>query len=231
MTTDSYRILIVDDHPIVCLGMTQLLESDPRFRVCATASSAEEAQKLVAELSPDLAILDITLNGETNGLSLARDLRQKYPNLGLLMLSIHPEHKYAAQVLKMGANGYIMKEEATSRLLDSVEAVLSGQLYFSPQATQQMLVQLAQETDASGSPAPADSEAEIPGFELLSEREQEVFNLLGQGHQVREIAQMLDLAPKTIHAHRLNIMHKLNVKNAVRLNYLAFERAQKQQGA
>lgn len=219
MNQGPYRILIVDDHPIVCLGMAQLLESDPRYRVCGTAASAAEALEKVAAEQPDLAILDITINGETNGLGLARELRQAYPSLGLLMLSIHPEHQYATQALKVGANGYIMKEEATSRLLDSVEAVLSGKLSFSPEVTQHMLLQLAQETD--------DEAAGIPGFELLSEREQEVFALLGKGHQVREIAQMLDLAPKTIHAHRLNIMHKLNVKNAVKLTYLAFDRAQR----
>lgn len=223
MKRAAYRILIVDDHPILCLGMTQLLESDQRFHVCATANSAEEALKQAEKHQPDLAILDITLNGETRGLTLARELRQLYPKLGLLMLSIHPEQKYAAQALKMGANGYIMKEEATSRLLDSVQAVLSGQLCFSPQVTQQMLVQLVQ-----GAEAGRDADLpEMPELEQLSERELEVFKLLGKGLQVREIAEQLELAPKTIHAHRLNIMHKLKVKNAGRLNHLAFEYTQR----
>ncbi|MEZ0368679.1 MAG: response regulator [Candidatus Sericytochromatia bacterium] len=214
-----YQILLVDDHPIVTLGITQLLESDKRFQVCATASSAEKALEKAEACKPDLAILDISLSGEVNGLELTRQLRQCYPQLGLLLLSIHPEQQYALHALRMGANGYIMKEEATARLIESVEAVLLGKLCFSPQVTQEMLVQLAQEPQSRVYPAPQT----FPGLDLLSDREREVFSLMGHGFQVREIAKLLSLAPKTVHTHRLNIMHKLKLTSTARLNHLAFE--------
>ena len=170
------------------------------------ADDIHKALELVATLMPDLVVVDISLKG-SNGIELLKNIKVRYPRQAVLMLSMHDESLYAVRALRAGAAGYVMKQEATEKVLTAIRQVLNGEIYLSERMEKKMMHQLVGGRAArTGSP-----------LEDLSDRELEVFNLIGQGHGTRQIAEELHLSIKTIESHRAHIKEKLNLKNATEL--------------
>jgi DNA-binding NarL/FixJ family response regulator len=199
------RILIVDDHPIVRLGIRQMLAAEADLDVCGEAESAEVARQLVDSVRPDLAIVDLSL-AEGTGLDLIRSLRESVPALPVLVLSMHDEALFAERVLRAGARGYIMKREAITGLVGAIRQVLAGRIYVSEGMAQTVLERLGREPLVSDNPLAS-----------LTDRELEVFDLIGRGQSTGTIAEQLGVSIKTIETYRSNIKTKLNLKDATDL--------------
>jgi len=201
------RLLIVDDHPMMRTGLAQLIGSEPDLKVCAEADNARQGLEAVSKLSLDLVLLDISLP-DKSGLELLKDIRAVRPELPVLVVSMHDELVFAERVLRAGGRGYIMKQEGGQKYLQAIRQVLAGQIYVSEKMSARILENL------SGSPAEKTGTSPV---QRLSDREFEVFQLIGQGLGTREIAQRLHLSVKTIEVHRINIKEKLSVKTATEL--------------
>lgn len=202
MTETVFKILIVDDHPLVRLGLEQMIEQEAWARVCGLAESAAEALKMVERQAPDLVVVDLSLPDQ-GGLELVKQLAALESSPKILVNSMHSEKLFALRALKAGANGYISKEEETETLLGAIRKVLDGQVYLSGPMTEHLL----QVTAGS------DPEAQGSGVDALSDRELEVFGLLGKAMTTRQIAEQLNLSVKTIETHRENIKAKLGLSN------------------
>jgi DNA-binding NarL/FixJ family response regulator len=205
----SLRLLIVDDHPIVRHGLAQLIAAEPDMEVCGQATSAAEALEVVAAAAPDVAVVDISLENES-GLRLIQQIRERYPEVKTLVSSIHDEATYAPRALKAGAMGYIEKRESITRIIEAVRHVLEGKVYLSPKMTNQLLHHAATGKPFDRNPA-----------STLSNRELEVFEKIGRGETVQQIARKLGVSPKTIESHRKKIREKLNLKNSAQLSRCA----------
>jgi len=202
----AQRLLIVDDHPMMRTGLAQLIDNEVDLKVCAEAENAGQALDIAVRQALDLILLDISLP-DKNGLELIKDIRALKPALPILVVSMHDESLYAERVLRAGGRGYIMKQEGGKKLLQAVRQVLSGQIYLSEKMAAGILETFTgRHTEAAGSPV-----------QQLSDREFEVFQLIGQGKTTREIAAHLHLSAKTIEVHRLNIKKKLKLKTATDL--------------
>lgn len=201
------RVLIVDDHPIIRQGLRELIDQEPDLEVCGEAENAIEALKAIRTLNPDVALVDISLNKDMSGFDLIKDVKYQYPNLPTLVLSMHDESIFAERVLRAGGKGYVMKEEATEKVLIAIRKVLGGGIYLSDRVTAKMLSKISSARTAQ----------EPSGVELLSDRELEVFELIGQGLGTQRIAERLNLSVKTVEAHRMHIREKLKLKDATEL--------------
>lgn len=206
------RILIVDDHPIVRRGLADLVNDEPDLEVCGQAAGAAEALECVRHERPDVIICDLTLNG-TNGLELIKRLRSRDPEIKILVSSMHDESIYAERVLKAGGMGYINKQETIDKLIDAIHAVLAGKVFLSDKMVARLL---RRRVGNQGT----DSESIV---EALTDRELEVFRLVGDGQTTKNIAKTLNLSVKTIESHRDNIKHKLGLANATELTHRAVE--------
>ena len=200
---------MVDDHPIVRLGIRQMIGGEADLEICGEAGSAEEALQLAGSLKPDLALIDLSLE-EGTALGLIRQLRESAPGIEALVLSMHDETLFAERVLRAGARGYIMKQAAIDGLVGAIRQVAAGGVYMSPKMTQHVLEQLR---DAHGEPAGLLSN--------LTDRELEVFDLIGHGKSTAAIAGQLAVSVKTIETYRANIKTKLKLKDARDLLRLA----------
>jgi DNA-binding NarL/FixJ family response regulator len=199
MPLTTKRILIVDDHPMIREGLRTLISREPDLSVCGEAETAAEALKATAELNPDLVLVDIGLPGR-NGLELIKDLRAFHPALPILVLSMHDELLWAERVLRAGARGYVMKREAGPVMVQAIRQVLANQLCVSEKISARILESFA------------GHRVESSPLGLLSDREFEVFELIGRGKSTTEIAGDLHLSTKTVEAHRAKIKEKLELK-------------------
>ncbi len=199
-----YRVLIVDDHPIVRQGLKRLIDQEEDLSVCGEAEDVKEARNAIQAMSPDAVILDISLKN-SDGVDLIKELRLRRIKTPILVLSMHDESIYAERLLSAGANGYIMKQEASDQFLVALRDVLAGDIYVSD-AIRDKMARAAAAEDAVADP-----------ISRLSNRELQVFNLIGQGLSTREIADKLNLSVKTIESHRLTIKDKLNIDSAMQL--------------
>jgi len=186
-------------------GLAQLIMNEPDLSVCGEADTAGKALDLVASHKPELLIADISLP-DRNGLELIKDVRALQPNLSILVVSMHDETLYAERVLRAGGRGYIMKQEGGKKMMAAIRQVLSGQIYVSEKMSAKILEMFSGRKRPDGSPV-----------EKLSDREFEVFQLIGTGKGTREIADHLHLSIKTIEVHRANIKEKLHLKSAMEL--------------
>lgn len=198
------KVLLVDDHPIVRQGLAQLINDEHDLVVCGQAEDTSQALAGARETSPDIAIVDISLK-DRSGIDVIQDLGKINPDLPVLVLSMHNETLQAERALRAGARGYIMKQEATDKLLTAIRRVLAGDIYLSDRMATRMLHQLI---DAKKSPA------ERSPLHSLTNRELEIFTLIGQGMGPREIANQFGLSVKTVEAHREHIKQKLNLKTS-----------------
>ncbi len=203
---DKSKILIVDDHPIVRQGLAELVNLENDLAVCGQAEDAHQAMKAIKELRPDMAVIDISLR-ETSGIELIKDINVQYPNLPVLALSMHDESLYAERALRAGAKGYIMKAEATEKVITAIRKILNGEIYVSDKMAAKMVRKLVGgKAEISTSPV-----------ERLSDRELEVFHLIGKGYGTRQISERLYLSIKTIETYRAHIKEKLSLANAAEL--------------
>ncbi len=200
------KIIIVDDHPIVRQGLAALINQQEDMEVCAQAADGREAMEQIGRLKPDLVTIDLTL-GDSGGLELIKNIKSRYPDLPMLVVSIHDEVLYAERVLRAGARGYIMKQEATENVTEAIGKVLAGQVYVSEGMSDRIVRSFLGGAEKT-KPASISS---------LSDRELEVFRLIGQGYGTRKIAEMLHLSIKTIETYRAHIKFKLDLDNAAHL--------------
>jgi len=211
-THETRTVLIVDDHPIVRQGLAQLIEQERDLHVCGQAEDAHEAMQAIRTLKPDMVIVDISLK-DTSGMELIKDLKVRHADLPILTLSMHDESMYAERSLRAGARGYIMKQEATEKVITAIRRVLAGEVYVSDTVATRMVSRLAAGAGAaSASP-----------LESLSDRELEVFRLIGEGNGTRQVAEKLHLSVKTIETYRAHIKEKLGFKDANELFRAAIE--------
>ena len=202
----KHKIFIVDDHPIVRKGLTQLINQENDLVVCGEAESAHGALEVLKKIKPDLAIVDISLQG-VDGIELIKTMKIRYNGLPVLVVSMHDESIFAERALRAGARGYIMKQEAIERMMEAIRRVLKGDLYISERVSENIVKRFIDgKTEISSS-----------SVEALSDRELEVFQLIGQGHGTSQIAQELHLSIKTVESYRANIKEKLKLKNAAEL--------------
>lgn len=199
-------VLVVDDHPIVREGLAELIDRQEDLSVFGQASSATEALGLLEAGQPDLAIVDIFLEG-SNGLELTQSIKASYPAVKVLVVSMHEEERYALRALRAGASGYIMKQKASRQILDALRRVRAGEVYVSS-AVQQKLDEMQVQDPSTLGTSPID---------ILSDRELEVFELLGRGATRRTIAEGMGISVKTVEAHRSHIREKLTIPDAKEL--------------
>jgi DNA-binding NarL/FixJ family response regulator len=197
------RILLVDDHPLLRIGMRMIIEEKSKFEVCAEAESAPEAVALAQRLTPDLAIIDITLKS-ANGIELTKALRAQQPQLRILVVSMHDEEVYAERALRAGAMGYLMKLEAGEKLITALQHIIGGEIYVSERLKDRMLRSFLNQS--------AEKAVSLVG--TLSDRELEVLDLIGNGYSTRAIAGQLGLSAKTIDSYREHLKVKLKLKNS-----------------
>jgi len=197
------RILVVDDHPIVRQGLSLLINREPDLVVCGEAEEAAGAMHVLASARPDVLIVDISLTGP-DGLDLLKNIRITHPAVPVLILSMHEESIYAERALRAGANGYIMKQEATEKVLVAVRRILSGEIYVSDRIANKMLKHYITGSGTLRNSSIAD----------LSDRELEVFRLIGDGHGTRQIAEELHLSIKTVESYQAHIKEKLSLRSA-----------------
>jgi DNA-binding NarL/FixJ family response regulator len=200
------NILLIDDHPITRQGVSALINQTDHLRVCGEADSAAQAMELIPKLQPDLVILDISLK-TMNGIELMKNLKVQFPKLPVLMMSMHDEGLYAQRSLRAGALGYIMKQEANAEVLNAVNKVLNGELYLSEKIKEKMVYNLIDQK----------SKKAAFSIEQLTDRELEVFHLIGQCVSTRDIAKKLHLSVKTVEAHKEKIKNKLNLTSGAEL--------------
>lgn len=199
---DKYNVFIVDDHPIVCQGLGQLIEQEADLHVCGDAGDIASALESIAVCSPDIAIIDITL-GQNSGVRLIEDLSHLYPDILILALSMHDESIYAERCLKAGARGYIMKQEPPELVISALRKILNGEIYTSDNLRMKLINKLVSpKSDIGGS-----------SIEMLSNRELEVFRLIGDGLKTSEIADKLSLSVKTIETYIDHIKKKMKIKD------------------
>jgi len=197
------RVLVVDDHPIVRQGLALLINQEPDLLVCGEAEEAVGAMKVLASCRPDILIVDVSLNGP-DGLDLLKNLRSSHPTLPVLILSMHDELMYAERALRAGANGYIMKQEATEKVLVALRRILAGEIYVSDRIANQLVKHYITGSGTVRHSSIAD----------LSDRELEVFRLIGEGHGTRQIAEELHLSVKTVESYQAHIKEKLSLRSA-----------------
>lgn len=202
----KYSMLIVDDHPIVRKGIRSLLEQEDDFKVIGEAGSRAEVLEFIRKQLPDLILLDISLQG-SDGIEVTKAIRCEFERVPVLVVSMHDESLYAERALRAGANGYIMKQEIAENVIKAIRQVLQGKIYVSDNMRQKVLRDLTQpHADVKTTP-----------LERLSDRELEVFRLIGEGRGTREIAETLHLSIKTIETYRAHIKEKLSIKSAAEL--------------
>ncbi len=201
------RVLLVDDHPVVCEGLAQRINEEPDLEVCGQARDVHAALEAIETLQPHIAVVDISL-GEGSGVELIKDIKVRHPHLPTLVLSMHDEALYAERSLHAGAKGYVMKQEETTVLLQAIRQVLLGQVYLSEKVKNAIVNRLG------GNPP----EGKITSVaHKLSDRELEIFQLIGDGYATHEIANRLHLSTKTVASHREHIKQKLNLRTGEEL--------------
>lgn len=217
-TTDKIKILIVDDHPIFCLGMTELINKADDLVVCGSADTPQKVCQSILELEPDLVIVDISLK-DSSGIDLIQEINSQFQKLPVLVLSMYDESLYAERAILAGARGYLMKQEAIPVVVDAIHQVLEGKLYASDEVKEKVFQRLmSPQTPVHTSP-----------LDQLTGRELEVFRLIGEGLSTREIADRMHLSIKTIGTYRERIKEKFNIKHYTELVKVAVYWLQKTQ--
>ena len=213
MTTDNVtpqspaptKILLVDDHPVVRESLALRISREPDLRICATAGTGADALREIEHMCPDLAIVDLTLP-DCHGLELVKDIHARFPAVRILVFSMHDENLFGERVLKAGAQGFLMKHESPDKVVAAIRTILSGRMAVSDSLSQRMLSNMGHSKNSN-----------LPSIERLSDREIEVFQLLGQGHSTKEVSIHLGRSLKTIETYRQRIKEKLGITNGSEL--------------
>lgn len=200
----TYSIFLVEDHPIFRKGLVQLINSENDMEVCGEAEDYLDGLNGIKKMKPDFAIVDISLKS-SSGIELVKDIKLHFSDMPVLVLSMHDENIYAERVLKSGARGYLMKEEAPETVITAIRHILSGKIFVSDDISARMLNRMV------------DGNSYSDTVDALSDRELEVFKLIGDGKSTRDIASMLNISVKTVENHRAHIKEKLNLSNSIEL--------------
>jgi DNA-binding NarL/FixJ family response regulator len=209
---EKSRVLIVDDHPLFREGLRQIIERDAQLSVCGETATGAEALEAIPQLKPDLVLVDISLGG-SSGIDLIKTIRNDYEELPVLVISMHDESLYAERALRAGAMGYVMKHEPGKVVKAAIHKVLSGEMYLSEKMSSTIISKFMRgQGDRPASP-----------IELLSDRELEVFRMLGQGKGTRQIAGELDITIATVNSFRNRIKEKLHLKTATEVMLQAIQ--------
>ena len=209
----SCNVIIIDDHPLFSRGLSQLIETQKDYKVIGMAKDRNEALSLLDTTTPDLAIVDLNL-GQEDGLELIKDIIVIHPQTKILVLSMHDERFYAERAIKAGAKGYIMKEEAESLVINAIKTVTSGEIYLS-ENEKNRIKELSQGTTSEN--------GSFDSISTLSDRQLQIFTLVGKGLGTVEIAKKLNLSIKTIDTHKENIKAKLHCASSAELRQMAIE--------
>ncbi len=205
------RVLLIDDHAIVRQGLAELINDQPDLMTCGEADGPPQAMKVIPQAMPDVAIVDISLNSG-DGIELCRQIHEQWPSVALLVLSMHDEALYAERALRAGARGYVMKQEPQETVMNAIRRVLKGETHLSEKMAAKLLRSFS-----------GNRHADAPPLERLSDRELQVFRLIGQGRSVKDIAEELFLSPKTVETHKEHIKQKLNLDSSNDLLRYAIE--------
>lgn len=205
------KILVVDDHPIVRKGLAQLIAQEPDIELCGDAESVTQALEQIAARDPDLVVVDMALK-DSHGMELLAEIRSRFPHVRTLVWSMFDEKVYAERAIRAGAMGYVNKQESTQQLMDAIRQVLNGEFYVSSQMTRALLRRISGGTAMDQDP-----------IQSLSNRELEVFEMIGNALTTQQIARKLNLSPKTVEAHRERIKAKLHLANAAELSRRAIQ--------
>lgn len=200
------RVYIIDDHPLVRRGLSALIAAEPDLEVCGQNEDPSAGVQEIIRLQPDVVTIDISLNG-SSGLELIKRIRAVSPRIQMVVLSMHHESVYALRALKAGARAYVMKHEATARIVEAIRQARAGRMFVSDEVSRQMLTQLVNGGDGAG----------VSPVATLSDRELEIVDQIGSGIPTREIAEKLHVSVKTVEAHRAHIKEKLNLRHAPQL--------------
>lgn len=211
--TGKAKIFLVDDHPIVRQGLARLIEPHGDLCVCGEAPDARGAIMGIADTSPDVAVIDISLDRDLAGIELIKDIKNRFPKLSVLVLSMHNEEVFAERAIRAGAKGYVMKDQAMETVLTAIRQILRGEIYLSDTVARSVLSRLAGYVDES-------DQRSVTG---LTNRELEVFELIGRGYGTSHIAEKLFLSIKTVETHRAHIKEKLKIGDPARLIRYAIE--------
>jgi DNA-binding NarL/FixJ family response regulator len=205
------RVLLVDDHPVVRRGLTEVINEAADLEVCGEAASVPEALRQVEATEPHIVIIDLTL-GADSGIELIDYIKSRWPSIKMLVSSVQDEQTFAGRVLRAGAMGFISKHEQLPQIVEAIHQVLGGQVYLSPRMATCLLQRAAVGESLDQDPV-----------QSLSDRELQVFGMIGEGQNTREIARKLGISPKTVESHRKTIKTKLNIKNSAQLTHRAFQ--------
>jgi len=208
------RLLLADDHALMRLGLRKILEERPEWQVVAEAGDGRTAVRETLAQAPDVVILDIGMP-LLNGIEATRQIIRRLPNIGILILSMHADEAYVTQALKAGARGYLLKDSAGTELIRAVSAVASGKSFFSPAVAKVMLDDYVHRLGSKG----VDDR-----YDLLSEREREILQLVAEGHSSKAVAELLSISPATVETHRAHILQKLDVHSTAELVLFAVRR-------
>ena len=204
---EKIKILIADDHDVVRTGVSQIIGSQPDMDVAGEAASGVEALEKAKKLAPDVILLDIAMPN-LSGLEVIRLLKEAVPETGIVILSMHAKESFVHQALSLGSKGYVLKDAPSSDILDAIRAVMSGEYFLSSKIKAGVIDSYLQNKKIQPT---------VRGYDLLSEREQQVFRLVVEGKPTKEIAELLFVSPKTIEKHRANVMNKLGVHGRLEL--------------
>jgi DNA-binding NarL/FixJ family response regulator len=201
------RVLLAEDHIVVRQGIKALLSDEPGIEIVGEADNGRDALLLVAELQPDVVLMDISMPG-LNGIEATRQIRQLHDEVKVVILSMHASEEYVFQVLRAGASGYVLKQSDSSEVLTAIRAAIAGGSFLSPSISRTVIDDYVQRAESRG---------QGDDLDVLTSREREVLQLLAEGFPNREIAAQLNISVKTVETHRSNMMNKLNVKNKTEL--------------
>lgn len=209
----TIKIVLVDDHQIVRIGLRTILESDDDFKIVGEASDGLAGLQIVQELKPDILLLDLVLP-RLNGLDVARNVLHILPDVRVIVLSMHSNEAYVLDALKIGVRGYVLKDKSTDEILEAIHCVLQGERYLSPDISEIVIESYIQRI----------KESKLDSYETLTDREREVFTLVAEGYANPEIATLLSISSRTVETHRANLMRKLGLKTQTDLIRCAMRR-------
>lgn len=203
-------VVIADDHPLLREGIKNVLQSEIDIKLTGEASNGSELFTILEDKLPNILVLDIGMPGK-NGLDILKDIQERYPNLPVLILSIHPPERFAVRAIKAGANGYLCKSSISDKLVNAIRMITQKKRkYITPEVAEQLAMQI-------------DKRSDVPPHEKLSDREFEVLCMIADGKKVNFIADKLSLSPHTIHTYRSRIKEKMNVSSNVEMTRYALE--------
>ena len=208
------RVLLAEDHTIVRKGLCALLDAEPSIEVIGEAQDGREALLKAEQLHPDIVLMDISMPG-LNGLEATRQIKKRFPEVKVLILTVHSDEEYIRQILRAGASGYLVKQAAPNELISAIEAIQRGESYLSPSVSKKVVQEYVQH--AAGA-------AEEDSYERLTDREREVLQLIAEGNSTRDIAELLHMSVKTAETHRARLMGKLDIHSTAELTQYAIRK-------